>query len=1171
MTKKFRASLLTGMGVLSLAAVGCGGGGGASLAVQTPPKIVIGAQVNPSMNSVDGSPLRYSLDTLADKTVRPEDIQVFSVDGEDLTNDVNIFCSGNKLPCTVGLLPKAFLKAKEQGTLVFRVKSGTLDYKATSSAIGTLTAGTTHPEQVGVGFGSTVATSFLEDELSKKVGQQIVLGQSSPELAAAAVNQAFGNQASFFTDYYKDVQTAQNTPGSALQEITQQAALNVDPANAATAGGLDVAISAFALRGQNPTNPAARPSAAAVNASRQVAAATAQMVAAIQGESDPVRKDKLGRLKNSVATATKNEASLKSAAANVVSNAVSAQKLASGLQSSLDEVMTAVSSGAVNDTVAKSLIQKTGEEVLPAMTDEVVQTLAKGGNEGLAAQITGGVMTGAEYLDDADKKNELNAIAGAKLTEVVNSLPEEGQKKVLAEAMSATSASTAAFSGVVQAIVDSGKNVVDVITSNQNSSTANTADVVRAATEYAATSGGSENIGFSSKEDLLQNLAGKLGASAVALAQTQQNIVLSDLAKVRPETVEVKVGQTIIVANASIEGDATKTYTYKWKRGSTVLSTNPSYLTTVAAAAGTYSIDLEQSRNGTAVGTATVAVTVIAEAVLRAPILISSRANTDRLDIFKARTATVNLDVIETEETSTRALTIKANVTGTSGGVIAKWGTKALSGAQTIVRADAINGLRIPVTIEAVTEGDYTIEFVLGYGSNGEVKKAVTVRVNPPAPKQISIVNLPTSYKIAAVNPADLKVVTSLYSEQSSGNVTMILKIGTSASSLTTTIMERAISITAAGRTTYETDLAVTTSQVVGDLEAGKNYVLELSLLESDLATRYVTKALSVYGEGAPVITGLRIARNIGGTLGTKTTLNNGGVYALSSTNPASVVLNMEVLTSAADGVATPTAYSVSAGSWSTGSSVATTNIDNIAEGKVEYTVTANAGTKSAVWRFFVDVRRIYEISVSNLTLSGAVSGAATGLETATVSILPYNASGLNGVSLTDQTLKVALVTATTVLAGTATETYDPNIRLKVSLTDPNSSRSASMDIEGAVLALSSEGFDITTASSITAGAVRSDGTEVSRTLATNSVTDFAGLFTAARDGSNAVLEVNVYKLKEAIKEVLVGDYPSFASRIDEMTGQNLRLQISVTPSRMIVKSGTSQISGFEFKNITVQ
>jgi hypothetical protein len=279
----------------------------------------------------------------------------------------------------------------------------------------------------------------------------------------------------------------------------------------------------------------------------------------------------------------------------------------------------------------------------------------------------------------------------------------------------------------------------------------------------------------------------------------------------------------------------------------------------------------------------------------------------------------------------------------------------------------------------------------------------------------------------------------------------------------------------------------------------------------------------------------------------------------------------MEVLTSAADGVATPTAYSVSAGSWSTGSSVATTNIDNIAEGKVEYTVTANAGTKSAVWRFFVDVRRIYEISVSNLTLSGAVSGAATGLETATVSILPYNASGLNGVSLTDQTLKVALVTATTVLAGTATETYDPNIRLKVSLTDPNSSRSASMDIEGAVLALSSEGFDITTASSITAGAVRSDGTEVSRTLATNSVTDFAGLFTAARDGSNAVLEVNVYKLKEAIKEVLVGDYPSFASRIDEMTGQNLRLQISVTPSRMIVKSGTSQISGFEFKNITVQ
>ena len=182
-TQTLRRSLLCGLGVLSLAAVGCGGGGGGTLS--SPATLTINGGASASLSRTSKS-VSKALGQLATANAT---ITIFDLSGNLLDSLTN-----QTLPADI-VLNDATKAAMSTGSAVFKVSDGTNTYKTIVKVLSTQ-IGSGPVQAVGggdltelVGPASTTVTVLVAIEMENTLGIPVNLGETtSPETKAAVKN-----------------------------------------------------------------------------------------------------------------------------------------------------------------------------------------------------------------------------------------------------------------------------------------------------------------------------------------------------------------------------------------------------------------------------------------------------------------------------------------------------------------------------------------------------------------------------------------------------------------------------------------------------------------------------------------------------------------------------------------------------------------------------------------------------------------------------------------------------------------------------------------------------------------------------------------------------------------------------------------------------------------------
>ncbi|MCO4782220.1 MAG: hypothetical protein KC646_07805 [Candidatus Cloacimonetes bacterium] len=748
-SKTLRRSLLCGLGVLSLAAVGCGGGGGGTLV--SPTTLTINGGANASVGRTSKS-VSKALGALAGTSAT---INAYTLDGT-LIDSVTGVSLPYDFPVNSGLS-----SALQGASAVFKVIEGTNEYKTIvkvdASQIGSGPIKDTNGNELAelVGPGSTAVTELVALEMENTLGTPISLGEvSSPETVAA------------------------------VKSLVAQDKPTVDPATLATslkssvntAGSMVKAI-VDAIRTQTGTvKPATflrKPPASAkaiISKGRKFSKANARLSGAAKAsKANGTLLKQLNKKLAALAASTTANADSASSGANMIANVVSmAGKTTGTAQTSLNTQLTAL----VADNVAiTGAAAKAATDILPVLVDNATALEESGASADMAGMI------GAVMQDDTIATN--SGVSGVfdSLLQVVKdptafageaiktaSDTPAGASRVVKQvaATSQTLAGTLDFSAAVKDVAkEAGSDMVVAL-----------ATVIKdlpAATTTALFNGDTTAGVNSFVGALTDTLSGDALSDVVASASDIGfTATIADAAKIAGPT-SAKSGSKFVLYNNSIAiGDVTS-YTYAWTVTPAVADTVTSddSVTFTATSTTGYSVKLEQTK-GSTITTATHSVSVAAKLM---PVVTLTK---NTLDIAQSKSGAIDVTVFDPEG---RTITTEATVVGTGLTVTtlgATGGTLKVTAASTALAKSYIVNI-------AVKEGSttlYTKQLTVNVKALADTKVFLSGVMDKTAGDSITIKAVSVQEKtLAGAGTLELIVTNS---NSTTPNATAVLAVGNS-------------------------------------------------------------------------------------------------------------------------------------------------------------------------------------------------------------------------------------------------------------------------------------------------------------------------------------------------------------------------------------------------------
>lgn len=1135
---KLKRGVFAGVSLLALAAVGCGGGGGGGTLV-APPALQIGNGAAPSIGKVAGAQKQLGRLAAGGTTV-----QVYDATGRLL----DTFTGFVAFPVRVELSTAMQTAAQEQGSLAFRAfNNAGLDYPTVAQLTANDLASNGVIQESGadrveaVDAGSAVRTALIEQQMSETIGTPVRIGVPASEALQAQLRKAIVTDNTLAVDELAgSLKESAKTTTSLLGRAIASVGASLTATTSISAGD---AIRKLVSTGQNRTSTAAVSGSvlSQLKKVRKVAGAMGRMARQIKRSSGNAnRAAKLRTFLGNLGAATENNANAAASGADVVANSL---ELASKVNNA--NLNTQVDNLINNSADVNAAIAGAADTVLTAIDATVTQAIADAGGVGELSSVVSGVVAGAS---DANSGSTTATRQGAlaRALETVSSaialIPgKENKDLFVGKALAASSESTGAAVEILKTVATANANldatdrvdVSDAITSAAGGSAedakqamaavasavtnlgANTGVVASAFTKTAVTVDAVvANASSGLSGDVLQSLKQSgIGANAI-----------QDDARISGGSANVKPGESVTLNNDSVETQD-GTYTYTWAvtgNSGTVTSNNDSATFTAGTTAGSYSVVLSQRRNGAATDTATFNYSI---ASVLPPQVTLSRTN---VAIKKGGSGSLVVGIVdpETGRTITASATVGAtcgsNSTGfTVGSLASTGGTLSVTVANTVaagtycgrVSANPSNGSAVTKDFSVVVpELASTKVLISGGGVFTEGSAALPISAT-------------AIQEQAIVTGAKFSLWVAPGSTRTSPAVTGALTSGTN--TLSTTIARTAGTYT-----------------IVAEVTNGTTTVTQ-------------SRSLVVNAVGAPTITS--VSSN-GAPVNAGDTLN----YVITGNTLA---LDVDVVASAASG-STISSYVLSVSGATTSNQVTGTAaaIQNVAlnPGTNTVTVVVNSSeNKSATRVFTVVVTQRKVITVSNVAISGnSVNGSLS--NTYANGAVVSNASAVTGLDLNQTSGLQVVVSAAQNTAATG------NVQITVSLTDAGSVRNASLTVNNAALVTSGAGWDVSSASTLVFAGQKTDGSTAQVSTSSSNVANFADLFAAG----TGTLIVNIDAMKAAMISILSGASNAFASSLENVTGSNIGLAITVTGENFNFQTdaGSSEsFNTFRFTNITVQ
>ncbi|MCJ8346111.1 hypothetical protein MJH12_11270, partial [bacterium] len=755
-TQTLRRSLLCGLGVLSLAAVGCGGGGGGTLS--SPATLTINGGASASLSRTSKS-VSKALGQLATANAT---ITIFDLSGNLLDSLTN-----QTLPADI-VLNDATKAAMSTGSAVFKVSDGTNTYKTIVKVLSTQ-IGSGPVQAVGggdltelVGPASTTVTVLVAIEMENTLGIPVNLGETtSPETKAAVKNLI-----------------AQDAPAIDPAAMANSLKSSVNTANSMVKAIVD------AVRNQTGTidtkdflrkPPAA--SKALVSKGKRFSKASARLSGAAKASiGNASLKAQLDKKLAAIATTTEANAVNATSGANMISNVVS---LASKSTGSAQTAIAAQLTSLVDDNVPiTGAAAKGATDILPVIIDNA----ASFEESGASADIAGFV--GCVMQDDTNSANSGVSAAFDALLKVV-----KDPTTFLGETLKVASDTPAGASRVIKQAAVTAQALggeLDFSQAVKNVAKDGGADLIVALSTVikdlpASTKTSLFNGDTSANVDsFVGGLADVLTGEALAnVADSAGDIglsanVIADQAKIVGPS-SAKSGSTFVLYNNSIATGDLTSYVYVWTVNPAVagtVATDDSVSFTATSTTG-YTVTLTQAK-GSVVTTATHAVSV--STLLKPLVLVSTQV----LNIAQSKSGAIDVVVFDPEG---RVLTVEVSEVGTAAGLTL--GTLTGAGGRLTVAAKA----------NALAKA-YDVQLVVKSGTTTLLTKLVRVNVKALADTKVFLTGVMDktvgdSITIRAISVQEKAVSTgllSLYITESGSNTpvaTAVLTVGQTAISAT--------------------------------------------------------------------------------------------------------------------------------------------------------------------------------------------------------------------------------------------------------------------------------------------------------------------------------------------------------------------------------------------------
>lgn len=693
--KTLRRSLLCGLGVLSLAAVGCGGGGGGTLV--SPTTLTINGGANASFGRTSKS-VSKALGALAGTSAT---INAYTLDGT-LIDSV----TGVSLPYDFPV-NSDLSGALSGASAVFKITEGTNEYKTIvkvdASQIGSGPIKDTSGNDLAelVGPGSTAVTELVALEMENTLGTPIALGEvASPETVAAVKNLVAQDKpavdpATLATSFKASV----NTAGSMVKAIVDAIRTQTGTVKPATfLRKPPAAAKAIISQGRKFSKANARLSGAA-----KASSANASLVA------------QLNKKLAALAASTTGNANSAASGANMIANVVNmADKTSGTAQTSLNTQLTALVADGVPITGAAA---KAATDILPVLVDNAAALEDAGASSDMAGMI-GAVMQDDTIATNAGVSNVFDSLLQvvkdptAFAGEAIKSASDTpaGASRVVKQvaATSQTLGGTLDFSAAVKDIAkEAGSDMVVALATVIKDLPASTT----AALFNGDTSAGVDSFVGALAETLSGDALADVAASAADIGLSAN--VVADRAKISGPT-SAKSGSTFVLFNNSIATGDVTSYTYKWTVSPAVagtVATDDSVAFTATSTTG-YSVMLEQTK-GTTITTATHSVSVAAKLM---PV-VTLTSNT--LNIAQSKSGAVVVNVFDPEG---RTVTTEATVVGTG---------------LTVTTLGATGGnLKVTAASDALAKS-YIVNIAVKEGSTTLYTKQLTVNVKALADTKV--------------------------------------------------------------------------------------------------------------------------------------------------------------------------------------------------------------------------------------------------------------------------------------------------------------------------------------------------------------------------------------------------------------------------------------------------
>ena len=1112
--KNLRRSLLCSLGVLSLAAIGCGGGGGGT-AISTPTTLTIGnGAVAASLGKTSKS-ISKALGVIPSGT--NVNIKAFTISGVLISEQVGV-----ELPYSYPVnsdLKSALIGA----SAVFNVSDGVnIEYKSIvkipASQIGTGAIqdanGADLTETVDVT--SSAITQLVAIEMGKSVNRSIDLGTVSDDATKLALK-ALVNEAKPIMDpatLSDSFKSSANTSDSMIAAIVNSLSTN----GTQTLSGIKSFFSA------PPTI-----AKTLVSRTKSFSNASARLSGAQKGASDNASLSSL-LSKKLAALVISPEATIERATAGakmLVSVVDMASKASGAGQTTLNAELNTVFVGLDNIDLLNVVTIATNT-ILPVINSNVA-TLEDAGAIGDVASFFGGALQFDDVATQDVSASFSNVLKSVKkpTSFLADSLKvaadtTNGASNIIAQATNANLGSSLDFNAaVIQAVKDTNSDLLVTIT-----------NVVKdlAPTSKATLFNGDSTVDANSfvsglSDDLPRSTLSDLFLVPSFLTRN----LFPDGARIRRnfDFFGNLTGTNYSLSNDSRQNAADNEYTYTWRLGNlvdgTATQTSAGITFKLTNVAGNYTVELEQKK-GSVITTATAYVSVIAAPV---PYVYIQDSN---LDIVQGKTVSTFVEVSRDDLTfslynDTRTFTVEVEpITGFTFSTLTVSSGFGFSFNR--------NPFRITVA-ENVVPKAYAVKILVKSGTDIVVTKVITVTVKGLSDTKLFVAGV--SEKKATESITLKGIATQEKSVSASAELTMTV---TSATKTWSTTAKMSV-----GQSSVETTLA--------SLTAGKYEVkfdsFDGSVRKTQTSTFYVTEV------GAPIFTKVEVAGvNV---------LKSPIVNLVGSSTSVNVSL---LLTAGVVGSEVNVAYTLD------GTTITMPHTISNVTGTNQYTVVATeaSGNKTATIEFFVNYTQSKKLVVKSVMLAGTgLSNADTLTTTMTAGVYVINASSVTGLTLNtsndSDTLYFDIMTDNATTSGVAGTGYN----VEVTLTDPASSRTASLKVVNAEIISSSNGYDITTASSLDFSGTKASGSSALISVPVDTViTHFNMLFVPVTDG----IRLNLIALRSSMEQILTGN--AFASSLRNLNGTDLEITVKLTRDNFSIVDFTSNktIQSFKVEKIKV-